>query len=64
MSSSLGSRSIVVVRQAGWLAGRQMKCLQFTIVLKFDIFNSNAHLSCLNGFMASIALYQLINSQY
>ena len=36
-SSSLGGRSIVMVRQAG----RQTKCLQF---LKFDNFNSKVRL--------------------
>ena len=54
MPNSLGSRSTVVVRQAG----RQTKCLQLTKVLKFDNFNSKAHLGCLKGFMVPITLYQ------
>ena len=41
---SLGGRSVVVVRQAGWLAGWlagwQMIFLQFAKFLKFAIFNS------------------------
>ena len=47
--SSLGSKSIVVVRQAG----RQARSLKF----KYDNFNSRAHLGCLNGFMVPIASY-------
>ena len=54
MPSSLGGRSIVVVRQAG----RQMKILQLGIFLKFDNFNSKACLGCLNGFMALIPSHQ------
>ena len=60
---SLGSRSNVVVRQAGLQASRQVCKLagRQTIFLQFEIFlilfanlNSEAHLSCLNGFIVLI----------
>ena len=52
MPSSLGNRLTVVVRQAGRQADEMLA------VLKFDNFNSKAHLGCLNGFMVPIASYQ------
>ena len=55
--SSLGCRSIVVVRQADNL-------LAVYKILKFDNFNCKACLGCLNGFMVPIASYQWINGQY
>ena len=36
--------------------GRQMKTLRFAKFLKFDNFNSKAHLGCLNEFMTLIAI--------
>ena len=51
MPSSLGSRLIIVVRT---------KILQLAKILRFGNFNLKAHLSCLNGFMVLIALYQKI----
>ena len=51
MPSSLGCRSIIVVRQAD-------ECLQFTRILKFDNFISNTCLGCLNGFKMPIASYK------
>ena len=55
--SSLGCRLIVAVRQAD-------EKLAVHKILKFDNLNSKARLGCLNGFMAPIASYQLINGQY
>ena len=40
------------------VVGRQTKYLQFTKLLKFDNFNSEAHLGCLNGSKVPIASYQ------
>ena len=51
MTSNLGSRSILVVRQAN-------EILQLAKILKFGNFNFKARLGCLNGLMALIALYQ------
>ena len=65
MPSSLGCRLIVVVRQAGRQAGRQAdEMLVVHRIFKFNNFNSKARLGCSNGFMAPIALYQLIIGQY
>ena len=51
MPSSLGSRSILVVRQTD-------ENLAVSKILKFGNFNLNACLGCLNGYMALIASYQ------
>ena len=48
--SSLGGRSIVVVRQAD-------KNLTVSEIFKFNL---KAHLGCLNGFMVLMASYQQI----
>ena len=48
--SSLGGRSILVVRQAD-------ENLVVSKNFKICNFNLKAHLGCLNGFMALIALY-------
>ena len=58
--SSSGGRSSVVVRQAG----RQMKYLQFTNILKFHNFNSKACLGYLNKSMVPIAFVQIDNRPY
>ena len=55
MPSSLGSRLIDVVRQAGWQADKMLSVYNF---LKFNDFNSKACLGCLNEFMVPIASYQ------
>ena len=49
MPSSLDSRSIVVVRQAGRQPGRQNSSSLYTNILKFTNFNSKARLGYLNG---------------
>ena len=51
MPSSLGGKSIVVVRQAD-------ENLSVSKNLKFGNFNLKARLGCLNGYMALIASYQ------
>ena len=51
MSSGLGGRSILVVRQVD-------KILQLSKILKFGNFNLKARSNCLNQFMALIASYQ------
>ena len=50
MPSSLGGRSIIVVRQAD-------ANLAVSKNFKFGDYNLKACLGCLNGFMALIALY-------
>ena len=49
--SSLGCRSIVVLRQADDLLAAYK-------VIKFDNINCKARLGCLNGFLVPIAVYQ------
>ena len=60
MPNTLGGR--LVVGQAGGQVAD--KILQFAKFLKFDNFNSKAHLGCLNGFRVLIASYQQIHGQY
>ena len=43
------------------MGGRAGEILAVYKILKFDIFNSKAHLGCLNGFIALIASYQYID---
>ena len=57
--STLGDRSIVVIRKAGRQASRQAdEILAVYNSLKFDNFNSKALLGYLNAFMVPKALYQ------
>ena len=53
MPSSLGGRSILVVRQAD-------KNLVVSKIIKFGNFNLKARLGCLNVFMVLIASYRQI----
>ena len=45
---------VYVVDQFLWPVS-EMKCLQFLKILKFNNFNSKAHINCLNGFMVLLA---------